>query len=93
MNKYINMPQIKSLFPREFKPMWTVKASQWIPGDNIFELVAIKATSRDGKAPLDGGVVTDARVQYGNTGGNPEVSMSMNAEGASVWARMTKDNI
>ena len=93
VNKYLNMPQIKSLFPREFKPMWTVKASPWIPGDNVFELVAIKATSRDGKAPLDGGVVTDARVQYGNTGGNPEVSMSMNAEGASVWARMTKDNI
>ena len=93
VNKYLNMPQIKALFPREFKPMWTVKASQWIPGDNIFELVAIKATSRDGKAPLDGGVVTDARVQYGNTGGNPEVSMSMNVEGASIWARMTKDNI
>ena len=93
VNKYLNMPQIKSLFPREFKPMWTVKASQWIPGGNVFELVAIKATSRDGKAPLDGGVVTDARVQYGNTGGNPEVSMSMNAEGASTWARMTKDNI
>ena len=93
VNKYLNMPQIKSLFPREFKPMWTVKASQWIPGDNIFELVAIKATSRDGKAPLDGGAVTDARVQYGNTGGNPEVSMSMNAEGANTWARMTKENI
>ena len=93
INKFFNMPQVKALFPREFKPMWTVKASQWIPGENIFELVAIKATSRDGKAPLDGGVVTDARVQYGNTGGNPEVSMSMNAEGASVWARMTKDNI
>ena len=93
VNKYLNMPQIKGLFPPEFKPMWTVKASQWIPGDNTFELVAIKATSRDGKAPLDGGAVTDARVQYGNTGGNPEVSMSMNAEGANTWARMTKDNI
>ena len=93
VNKYLNMPQIKTLFPPEFKPMWTVKASQWIPGDNTFELVAIKATSRDGKAPLDGGAVTDAHVQYGNTGGNPEVSMSMNAEGANTWARMTKDNI
>ena len=93
VNKYLNMPQIKALFPREFKPMWTVKASQWIPGDNIFELVAIKSTSRDGKAVLDGGAVTDARVQYGNTGGNPEVSMSMNAEGANTWARMTKENI
>ncbi|MBO5471313.1 MAG: protein translocase subunit SecDF [Bacteroidales bacterium] len=91
INKYFSMPQIKSLFPPEFKPMWTVKASKWA-GENIFELVAIKATSRDGKAPLDGGVVTDARVQYGNNG-SPEVSMSMNAEGANTWARMTKDNI
>ncbi|MBQ7020153.1 MAG: protein translocase subunit SecDF [Bacteroidales bacterium] len=91
INKYFSMPQIKSLFPPEFKPMWTVKASKWA-GENIFELVAIKSTSRDGKAPLDGGVVTDARVQYGNNG-SPEVSMSMNAEGANTWARMTKDNI
>ena len=93
INKYFAMPQIKQLFPVEFKPMWTVKASAMDPNQNIFELVAIKSTSRDGKAPLDGGVVTDARVQYGNTGGNPEVSMSMNAEGANIWARMTKDNI
>ena len=93
INKYFAMPQIKQLFPPEFKPMWTVKASAMDPNENIFELVAIKATSRDGKAPLDGGVVTDARVQYGNTGGSPEVSMSMNAEGANIWARMTKDNI
>ena len=93
VNKYLAMPQVKQLFPPEFKPMWTVKASQMDPNQNIFELVAIKAASRDGKAPLDGGAVTDARVQYGNTGGNPEVSMSMNAEGANVWARMTKENI
>ena len=93
INKFFAMPQIKQLFPPEFKPMWSVKASKFFEGDNIFELVAIKASSRDGKAPLDGGVVTDARVQYGNTGGNPEVSMSMNAEGANIWARMTRDNI
>ncbi len=93
INKYFAMPQIKQLFPPEFKPMWTVKASSMDPDQNIFELVAIKASSRDGKAPLDGGVVTDARVQYGNTGATPEVSMTMNAEGANIWARMTKDNI
>ena len=93
INRYFAMPQIKQLFPPEFKPMWSVKASKFFEGDNIFELVAIKASSRDGKAPLDGGVVTDARVQYGNTGGSPEVSMSMNAEGANIWARMTRDNI
>ena len=93
INTWLHMPQIQSLFPAEFKAMWTVKPSQAFPGGNIYELVAIRSTSRDGKAPLDGGVVTDARVQYGNSGGNPEVSMSMNAEGANIWARMTKDNI
>lgn len=93
INRWLDMPQIKDLFPAEFKAMWTVKPSALIPGGNTFELVAIKSTSRDGKAPLDGDAVTDARVQYGNSGGNPEVGMTMNSEGANIWARMTKDNI
>ncbi len=94
INKWLKLPQVESLFPAEFKAMWTVQPSEYIPGGNTYELVAIKSTSRDGNAPLDGGVVTDARVQYGNgTSGHPEVSMSMNAEGANIWARMTKDNI
>ena len=76
--------------------MWSVKPSQYVAGGNIFELVAIKAATRDGKAPLDGGAVTDARVSYSGQGvnkGNPTVSMSMNAEGATIWARLTKDNV
>ena len=91
INRYLAMPQVKELFPAEFKPMWTVHASQM--DENIYELVAIKAASADGKAPLDGGYVTDARVQFGNTAGTPEVSMSMNGEGAGIWARLTGDNI
>ena len=93
INRWLHMPQIEALFPAEFKACWTVKPSSYIQGGNTYELVAIKATSRDGQAPLDGGAVTDARVQYGNSGGNPNVSMTMNAEGANIWARMTKDNI
>ena len=94
VNKYISMAQARGIFPPEFRAMWSVKPSQAFAGnENIYELVAIKAASRDGKAPLDGGVVTDARISYGNTGGNPSVSMSMNAEGANIWARLTKDNI
>ena len=94
INKYLSMPQIAEIFPAEFRPMWTVKPSEYFDADNIFELVAIKSTSRDGKAKLDGGVVTDARVVYDHgTNGEPSVSMSMNAEGANVWARMTGDNV
>ncbi len=94
VNKYLAMPQIASIFPAEFKPMWSVHPSEYVQGNNIYELVAIKSTSRDGKAKLDGGSITDARVVYENgSNGEPSVSMSMNAEGANIWARMTGDNV
>ncbi|MCQ2162966.1 MAG: protein translocase subunit SecDF, partial [Bacteroidales bacterium] len=94
VNRYLAMPQIAEIFPAEFKAMWTVHPSERLAADNIFELVAIKATSRDGKAKLDGGVVTDARTVYEHgQNGEPSVSMSMNAEGANIWARMTGDNV
>ena len=95
VNRYLAMPQVADVFPPEFRGMWSVKPTDLIQGDNIYELVAIKASSRDGKAPLDGSVVTDARVEYDSRRGNgaPGVSMTMNAEGANTWARLTKDNI
>ncbi|MCI2108256.1 MAG: protein translocase subunit SecDF [Bacteroidales bacterium] len=94
VNKYLAMPQIASIFPAEFKPMWSVHPSEYVQGNNIYELVAIKSTSRDGKAKLDGGSITDARVVYeSGSNGEPSVSMSMNAEGANIWARMTGDNV
>ena len=94
VNRYLAMPQIAEIFPAEFIPMWSVKPSEMFDSDNIFELIAIKSTSRNGKAKLDGGVVTDARVVYDHgTNGEPSVSMSMNAEGANIWARMTGDNV
>ncbi|MCR4845014.1 MAG: protein translocase subunit SecDF, partial [Bacteroidales bacterium] len=95
VNKYLSMAA--DVLPAGFKGMWSVKPSELVKGANLYELVAIKATSRDGKAPLDGGVVTDAKVNFNGAqnGGNgaPSVSMTMNAEGASKWARLTKDNI
>ena len=92
VNKYLAMPQIAALFPAEFRPMWGVKPVG--NSENIYELVAIKASSRDGKAPLDGSAVTTASVSYDSrTSGEPKVSMSMNAEGANIWAHLTKDNI
>ena len=94
INKYLRMSEIEAVFPAEFRPMWSVQPSEYMQSDNIYELIAIKATSRDGKAPLDGGVVTDAHVDYDQRrGGNPGVSMTMNAEGANVWARLTKENV
>ena len=94
VNRYLAMPQVRELFPAEFRPMWSVKPAAFLQNDNIYQLIAIKASSRDGQAPLDGDVVTDARVSYSDQrGGNPTVSMTMNAEGANTWAHLTKDNV
>lgn len=87
----LRTPQVKDLFPADLRLLWTVKPID--EGSVYYELVAIKASTRDGKAPLDGGVITDANRSFGNTGGSPEVDMSMNAEGARIWATLTANNI
>ena len=96
VNRYLAMAE--DVLPQGFRGLWTVKTPEYLQNaGNVYALVGIKSTSRDGKAPLDGGVVTDARVEFNGSqrGGNgaPSVSMTMNAEGASIWARLTKDNI
>lgn len=90
VNNYLNMPNIRSLFPRDLKFMWGVKG---IKGNaNLFELYAIKGSS-DGTPALDGSAIVDAVGQYGQTGSSAEVSMTMNAAGARTWARLTADNV
>ncbi len=91
VNKIFAMPVVKSILPRNLKLFWDVKPMD--KGGNFFELYAIKVTSRDGKAPLDGDVVTSAREEIDQRSASAEVSMSMNGEGAKVWARLTKDNL
>jgi len=90
---YLNMNQIRSIFPRDIRFYWS---SDPMPGDEsetLYQLYAIKVTTRDGRPPLDGDVVTSARVSYGQTGSSAKVDMSMNAEGARTWARLTGSNI
>jgi len=91
IQKYLNLHQVKEVLPRDLAFRWTVK-----PVDKkglYYELVAIKVTSRDGKAPLGGNVITDAKDELSQFSAACTVSMTMNPEGAKVWARLTKDNI
>ena len=90
---WFRMPQIQALFPSGFTPLWSVKPSSEDPTGVYYELYAIKKNTRDGRAPLEGGVVTDARKSFRNNSSVPVVSMSMNAEGTRVWARLTADNV
>ena len=71
--------------------MWGIKPVD--VQETVFQLYAIKANTRDGKAPLDGGAVVSAHEGYAQHGSSAVVSMTMNASGARTWARMTADNI
>ncbi|MCR5277198.1 MAG: protein translocase subunit SecDF [Bacteroidales bacterium] len=95
VNRLLGEEQVAALFPSELMLLWSVKPADYLQADNYYELIAIKSSSRDGKAPLDGSSVTEARVVTDGqrSGGQPSVSMSMNAEGANTWARLTKENI
>ena len=92
VNRILNMKAVKEVMPRDLKLMWGVKASDMDKTGRIFELYAIKSTERNGRAPLEGDVVTDARDEYDQFN-KPCVSMSMNTEGARRWAALTKKNI
>ena len=84
----------KQILPSDVKLLWSAKPTDMIQGSkNIFELHALKVTNSSGRAPLEGDVVTDAKDQFNNLTGAPEVSMSMNTEGARRWAALTKANV
>ncbi len=91
VNSYLNLKQVKEILPRDLGLRWGVKAID--SKGEYFQLYAIKITNRDGRAPLGGDVITDARADFSQTSAYANVSMSMNAEGSKTWARMTKDNI
>jgi SecD/SecF fusion protein len=92
VNAYLKMNQIKALFPRDLKLMWSQNPYPYDPTKTMFELHAIKITTRDGRAPLGGDVITSARTSTGVTG-DVKVDMTMNSEGSKTWARMTRENI
>ena len=90
INALFETPEAKAVLPADMKLLWGVKGID--KNEEVFELYAIKVTERNGRAPLEGDVVTDAKDEYDNNG-RPSVSMQMNVEGARRWAALTKANI
>ena len=80
----------KVLDSRTVKFLWSAKPIK--DGSDIYQLFAIRINTRDGSALLDGSVITDARQDFSNAGGN-EISMTMNNEGAREWKRITGENV
>ena len=93
INSIIYSELAKQVLPSDVKLLWGAKPADGIAAKNIYELYALKVTTTTGRAPLEGDVITDAKDQFDQITGQPEVSMSMNADGARRWAALTKANI
>jgi SecD/SecF fusion protein len=96
VNQYLRLGMARNLFPRNFKYFWSALPVQnhttQKPTD-YYEIHAIKVTSRDGRPPLTGDVITRAENSFDQISGQANVSMSMNAEGTTIWARLTRENV
>ncbi|MBQ0074304.1 MAG: protein translocase subunit SecDF, partial [Prevotella sp.] len=93
INAAINSDEAKKIIPSDVKLLWSAKPTDLIEGNKtIYELHALKVTSTNGRAPLEGDVVVDAKDEFDNFG-RPCVSMSMNNEGSRLWAQLTKQNV
>lgn len=89
INKIIYSATAKQVLPSDLKLLWSAKPVS----KNVYELHALKVTQSNGRAPLEGDVVTDAKDEFNSLTGQPEVSMTMNSDGARRWAQLTKANV
>ena len=94
VNKVIYSDVARQVLPTECKLRWGAKAEDF--GENthgdIFALYALKITEPNGRAPLEGDVITNAKDEFDQMG-HPSVSMQMNSDGARRWSQITKQNI
>ena len=90
INALLNSEVAKQIFPADLSLKWGVKSMD--KAGKIFELYAIRTTGQNGRAPLEGEVVTEAKDEFDQYG-NPVVTMKMNTEGARKWAALTEANV
>ncbi|VTY02704.1 Protein export membrane protein [Prevotella melaninogenica] len=92
VNKLIYGSLAKQILPSDLKLLWSAKPEDGLNKKNVYGLYALKITTSDGRAPLEGDVVTTAKDEF-DQHGRPQVSMTMNSEGAREWAALTKANV
>ena len=91
---YLRRNDVKALLPSDKrfvkfawgKPVVTIDEKTKKSTEN-FELYALKG-NRDGVAPMSGGVISDARDTFDQSG-KPAVSMQMDGQGAKIWEELT----
>lgn len=92
--EYLERPEVKAVLPANVLFRWGVKAMD--ENDQFYQLFALKVTNRDGTPAMSGDVVTNATADFAQQQigrSQYQVNMTMNAEGAREWARLTKENL
>ena len=93
VNAVIYSEAAKRILPSDVKLLWSAKPADGLSNKNVYELHALKVTQSNGRAPLEGDVITDARDEFNSVTGRPTVNMEMNSDGARRWAALTKANV
>ena len=89
VNALLNDPEIDRMLPRNTTIMWSANTQPYTQnGAEVFTLYGVRTD-----VEMTGDVIEEASVQFDPTTNVPEVSMTMNAEGARDWARITGANI
>jgi len=95
IDKVIYSEVARQMLPAELKLRWGAKPEDFggesTHGD-VYTLYALKITEPNGRAPLEGDVITSAKDDFDQMG-HPSVSMQMNSDGARRWSQITKQNI
>lgn len=88
INRILKREDVRAMIPRTIGWFWDVKPEpELTPGTDDLRLNFINL-GRSGKPLLSGEVINDARLDYDQFA-RPAVSMTMNAAGSRVWAKVT----
>lgn len=89
VNQLLSTPEVLRMLPRDVVLLWTAKSEFTSEdGREFYRLIGVRKN-----VELTGEVIEEASPQFDPYTNQPEVAMSMNREGARVWARITGANI
>lgn len=89
VNELIKDPEVQRMLPRNTTLMWSANTQPYTQGGvQVYSLYGVRTDIE-----MTGEVIEEASVQFDPATNIPEVSMTMNPEGARTWARITGANI
>jgi SecD/SecF fusion protein len=93
VNSYLKMSDVKALFPGALRFFWSNNPYKYDKTNSLYELHAIKVTTSNKQAPLDGSVIISAKTTSGSVNSAVKIDLTMDSDGAKTWAGITRENI